>query len=101
MSRQISKPELGALILFKGEGFTFHVISFLLGLVNRKWAARDWKPWHVGFISGKSDMGWLICEALGQGICNNPLSNYDGRDYRIYRWFKTPPSEEKVREYVT
>ncbi len=102
MNRQITTPELGALVLVKGEGFAFHSISFLLSLVNPSWRRRDWKPWHTLFISGQNRYGsWQVCEALAPGIVVNPLSNYDGEDYRMYRWFDSQLDQAKVNLYVS
>ena len=101
MNRQIETPELGALVLVKGEGLTFRIISGLLSLLNPSWRKRKWKPWHTFFICGHDDSrGWLICEALGEGVCVHPLANYTSKEYRMYRWFDSPRDQNKITDFV-
>ena len=81
----------GDVVLFRGKGFIFSVLSFILCLCDKEWRARDFKPWHVGFISRYWDGHPLICEAVAGGVTENVLTG----DYKVYRWFdeKVDPTE--------
>lgn len=90
----------GDIVLFKGNGFLFTMLSFILSMLDKEWRLLKWKPWHVGFIAYQDNSEWMICESLAGGITVNPLSKYDPDKYRIYRWLDETPFIEHVKEYV-
>jgi hypothetical protein len=94
--------QVGTQVLFDGGGFLFNVLSFALSVFDSDWRKIKVKPWHVGFISRyDQEKGWMLCESMAGGIVENPLSIYPSKDYyRLYQWFKTPPSNEQVSAYL-
>jgi len=80
--------QTGDIILFKGEGFLFKVLSGILCLVDKEWRQRKFKPWHVAFVSRFWDGQPVICEALIGGVQENILD--DKREYKSYHWLEIP-----------
>lgn len=100
MQIELRDARCGDLVLFKGKGLIFSVLSFILCLFDCKWRRLKWKPWHVGFLTFNNYGYWELCESLKQGIKLTELSDYDPKDYRIYRWFHTPPTKNLILEYL-
>lgn len=92
----IQDIQLGDIIEFKGKGPVYEILSRLIWLFERWW---DRWGWHTAFVCGEDNDGWLICEAIAQGVSVTPLKNY-GLEYRVHRWFDEPPSKRKVNAYV-
>lgn len=92
---------IGDPVVFDGEGILFKVLSFLLASIDVDYRRLNPKPWHVGFISRYDlDQGWMIYEATGNGVQENPLSIYDPEYYQIYHWFDEPLDVVKVNLWV-
>jgi hypothetical protein len=85
---------IGDFVLFKGNGFLFNILSFVLSVFNKEWRDRQWKPWHVGFIVQEG----IVCEALAGGVTLNPLSKYS--NYKIVKWFDSELDQVKVDAFV-
>ena len=83
----------GDIVLFKGQGLLYEVLSRLLKCFNPSW---DRWAWHTGFIA-YDDEGWIVCEALANGVCLNPLN---GRDARFYRWFDIEPPGDQIIKFI-
>jgi len=79
---------IGDIIVFRGEGFLFKVLSGILCLFDSEWRWRDFKGWHVGFISRFWDNHPIICEAVVGGVKENFLET--DRDFKVYQWFDEP-----------
>lgn len=78
---------IGDQVVFDGDGLLFKVLSVILSWLDPYYKSLNPKPWHVGFISRYDlDEGWIICEATGEGVQENPLSMYNPEYYQIYRW---------------
>ncbi len=74
----------------------FKILSVLLSFFNSEWRNQDWKPWHTAFVFAKDSYGWVICEALAEGVTTNYLD--ESKEYRVYRWFDNPPF--RLREFI-
>lgn len=78
---------LGAAVFWKGKGFLFIILSFLLGLFYSDWRHRKWRPWHVGFIVKVSEDSIVTCEAVQKGVSYVEYESLeDMGDCRIYEW---------------
>jgi len=118
-----STLQRGATVLFDQQGPVSFVLSGVLGLVDSDWLRMLRKPWHVGFIVDKETIlnaldkkqeladhinwdvlnhpeNWWICESLAGGITVNPVSIYDLRRLRFYRWHQRPQSREEDTKYL-
>jgi hypothetical protein len=85
--------KVGDVVVFKGDGFLYQILSRILKLFEPEY---DRFGWHMGFVCGNG----CIAEALAKGVCVNPLSDYEKREYRVYRWLDTEPDVNKVMEFV-
>ena len=79
---------VGDIIVFRGEGFLFRVLSGILCLFDSEWRRRDFKGWHTAFISRFWDAHPIICEALAGGVTENFLDT--DREFKVYSWFDYP-----------
>jgi hypothetical protein len=92
--------EVGTQVLFDGEGILFETLSTALAVFDTDYRKTHPRKWHVGFISRwHPTLGWMICEATGKGVQENPLAIYDSRYYSLYKWHEKP-LDDKVTEYV-
>jgi hypothetical protein len=102
MSCQITEPKLGSVVVFEGDGFAWRVLSTLLGWFYPEYNKFKPKPWHVGFISRYDPVsGWLIAEATGKGVQENPLSDYDAQYYKLYDWLDELPDPRDIRAFLS
>ena len=90
-----SQARPGDVILFKGEGPLFEILSRLLKLFEPGWNRYGW---HMAFVAWDSEDGLVICEALANGVCLNPLNKQ--REYRVYRWLDTEPPRYMIMDFV-
>jgi hypothetical protein len=97
----INRVKSGANILWKGDGFIFHVLSFALGLFDKKWRKRDWKPWHAGYIVKiLEDEEIVTSQAVGKGVEAVTYPNVESMgDCRIYGWLDNP-DQTKIDDYT-
>ena len=79
---------VGDIVVFKGEGFLFKVLSGILCLFDSEWRRREFKGWHVAFVSRFWDNHPIICEALAGGVTENFLET--DRELKVYQWFDYP-----------
>ena len=89
--------KVGDIIVFKGDGSLYEVLSRALKLFEPSW---DRWGWHTAFIATIKDGQIYIAEALAKGVCVNPLSTYSKREYRAYRWLDAEPDRDKVMAFV-
>lgn len=87
--------KLGDIIVFKGDGILYWVLSRILKLFEPQW---DVWGWHMAFVYQVEGDDIHIAEALAKGVCINPLNG--DRQYRIYRWLDTEPDRYKVIDFV-
>lgn len=79
--------KIGDIVVFDGDKLLFKILSTALSWFDPYYKSLNPRPWHVGFISRYDlDDGWIICEATGNGVQENPLRIYDSRYYQIYHW---------------
>lgn len=90
------KIKLGSVLVWKGEGFLYEVLSRLIKRIDTpSW---DRWGWHMSFIS-KFDGEWYVCEATGEGVREIPLSELSG-EYRVYNIPLPLLGSETVRDFV-
>ncbi len=96
---RIEKSEIraGDVIVFKGEGYIFRLCSLLFSVLDSSWRKRDWKPWHVAFLT---QMDSIICEATAKGVVLTPLFKYEGKEWRCYRWFSESPRDIDIARFL-
>jgi hypothetical protein len=92
----------GDIVVFQGDGLLFKVLSTALAWFDPYYQSTP-KPrkWHVGVIS-RYDLedGWMVLEATGSGVQENPLYIYDPQYYQIYHWFDTVIDPVKRNEFL-
>lgn len=84
----------GDILVFKGSGPLFAVLSRILKVFELKW---DRWGWHVGFVASEDK----LCESIAEGIVLSPLNKYPPEETRAYRWFDVQPERTKIVIYVT
>ena len=90
----------GYIICFKGTGFTFHVLSFLLGLFDKEWRKRSWKPWHLAILYSIERTRTVIIESTAGGVRFNILSGKEGVDWKSYQWLDKAPTGQQMHEWA-
>jgi hypothetical protein len=93
--------QVGTQVVFSGDGLLFKVLSTALGWVDKDYRRLSPRPWHVGFVSRwHPTLGWMICEATGKGVQENPLAIYDPRYYGLYKWFEKPLNQDSISIFL-
>jgi len=89
--------QTGDILIFKGKGLVYEVLSRLIKLFDPTW---DRWGWHTGFVV---DDKVTTCEALAKGVCLNtyPISYFTPDNVRVYRVFDNPPSKQKIDAFLT
>ena len=113
MEIPISEMESGYTVAFKGNGFLFRVLSFILDVIEPKWRKRKWKPWHLAIASKKIkagtrlstgektiEDGWLLIEAIAPvtGEYFHSMRELEEKT-RAYEWLDKPPSPLRVKQF--
>ncbi len=113
MEIPISEMESGYTVAFKGNGFLFRVLSFILDVIEPKWRKRKWKPWHLATASKKvkagtrlytgektAEDGWLLIEAIAPvtGEYFHSMRELEEKT-RAYKWLDKPPSPLRVMQF--
>lgn len=113
MEIPISEMESGYTVAFKGTGFLFRVLSFILDVIEPKWRKRKWKPWHLATASKKvkagtrlytgektAEDGWLLIEAIAPvtGEYFHSMRELEEKT-RTYKWLDKPPSPLRVKQF--
>ncbi len=93
--------EVGTQVVFDGDKLLFEILSRALACVDTDYRKLKPRPWHVAFVSRRHPtLGWMICEATGKGVQENPLAIYDPKYYKLYKWHEKPLDIQRVTEYV-
>ena len=91
----------GNIIAFKGRGFTFTILSFLLSIFDKEWRGEDWKPWHLAIAWARAYGGWYILEATGAGV---KINFYDNKflesNTRSWEWLGEKPDSDKMAQFL-
>jgi hypothetical protein len=89
----------GDILVFKGRGFLYEVLSRLVKLFDPSW---DRFGWHVGFVVGVHNTVITTCEALAQGVCLQyyPIDSLTPDKVRVYRWVVPTPNEADIYKFV-
>ena len=86
----------GDVILFPGKGWVFEILSRILWLFNRWW---DRKSWHTGIAWEAHDSGWLVLEAVKNGVQINFKPYQLLTVCKIYTWLDKEPSKARINEF--
>jgi len=88
--------QLGDIIVFKGKGLGYQILSRLLKLFERDYVR--W-GWHVGVVSKVRENGVTsIIEAVAPTVRESVLTSE--RPYRVYRWLDHPITDTIVHSFV-
>jgi hypothetical protein len=113
METPIVQMEPGYTVAFKGTGFSFRVLSFVLSVVEPKWRKRKWKPWHLATASRKvkagtrlstgertTEDGWLLIEAASPetGEYFHSMRELENMT-KAYKWLDNPPSPRRIKQF--
>lgn len=88
----------GDIILYRGTGKVFRILSFALGLFDKNWRKLQWKPWHMAFVADEVANMYTIGESVSKGVTEAWL-NPDA-DFRVYRWFNEEPVYLEVKMFL-
>lgn len=88
----------GDIIIFKGKGPVFNILSTILSLFDKEWRQSPWKGWHMAFISDEVGGAYTIGESVSKGITEAWLD--ETRDLKVYRWLDKEPSRYKVQKFL-
>lgn len=92
---------VGDTILFKGQGPLFAIFSLLLSLIVPAWRQLAWKPWHMARAVRKVPGGWLLFDALVDGVRERFYTDEQlTARTRWYPWLKAIPSQEYFAEFI-
>lgn len=88
--------KVGDIIVFKGSGTAFKLLSRLLRLFEREW---DGWGWHLAYITRISAHGEVtIAESVGSGVRRSPLTGKN--QYRVYTWLDDV-NQRKLQAFTT
>lgn len=96
MRVSVEHARAGDIVLFKGKGIIFKILSSILWLFNRWW---DVWAWHIGVMWTEVHSGWMIMESLGGGVQVKFHPHQELTACRIYRWLGKEPSRKKMAEF--
>jgi hypothetical protein len=100
---QIVGIQPGNNILWKGNGWFTYLLSGILALKDKSWKARNWRPWHTGFVVKVLDTGEIVtfqAVNLQEGVCAITYASLeDMGDCRIYHWLDNP-NQDAIDRYV-
>ncbi len=105
MNYEITKTDQlkrGDLVLFKGNGFLFTTLSFLLCLFDSDWRKYSPKPWHCAFVSrviGESEPSYMIAEAWNPKV-RERLFEPSIEDCKIYRWLDREQTSTQIESFL-
>uniref|UniRef100_A0A6M3JK23 Peptidase n=1 Tax=viral metagenome TaxID=1070528 RepID=A0A6M3JK23_9ZZZZ len=91
----MSNLKLGDIVVFKGQGVLYFILSRLLKLFEPSY---DFYGWHMAFICSIEDGRPYIAEALVKGVRRNPLDT--DRQFRVYRWLGKEPEQWRITAFV-
>jgi hypothetical protein len=96
----MSKQQIraGQIVLFKGKGLVFSILSLLIAIVDSNWRGRKWKPWHCGILWRKDTGGWYVFEGYAPRSRLHFYANADLKDARFYNWVPFYPKAEVFLE---
>jgi hypothetical protein len=77
--------QLGSIIVYKGNGLVFQLLSRLLKFFERDW---DKWGWHMSVVVGQEYNDWIVIEAVSGGVRKTRLTKSQGytRGVRVYNW---------------
>ena len=90
--------ERGDIIIFRGHGLVFSVLSKMLSIFDKKWRRLQYKVWHVAFISGKVLNLYTIGESVNKGVTEAWLN--ENADFKVYRWLDKEPPRYKIQKFL-
>ena len=117
MQREVSIADMrpGDIILFRGKGLVFNLLSPILGLLRpfpkitfpavygSNILFKTGRPWHMAFaLEWHKKYGWIIGESIARGVTPTYLDKYimNGNIPIVIRWFDKSPRAIKLREFM-
>jgi len=91
--------DVGDIILFRGSGPVFHVLSFILGIFEPEWRKRKGKPWHTGVVYRPGYDGWWLIEAVKGGVQIIKHSEKEMNNTWNYHWLDKVPFPAELHEF--
>lgn len=85
----------GDVLIFKGQGFLYTWLSWLLKLINPSW---DRWGWHMAVVVWWNGKDWIVLEATWPEVCLTPLMEMG--EFRVYRWFEVQPDYKPIADFV-
>lgn len=89
--------QVGDVIVFKGKGLLFEILSRLLKLLEPDW---DRWGWHLAIAEKEVDGGWILIEALAPRVQEK---FHDWKELwertKAYTWLDSPPSKQKMSKF--
>ncbi len=92
----------GDLVLFRGQGFLFSVLGFLVGLFDSAWRKYSPKPWHCAVVVKTVENEpplYYISEAWYPKVRERQFDPTTEK-CTIYRWLDTEPSYTEVDRFL-
>ena len=87
----------GYILIFKGQGFIFRVLSWLLKQFEKGYVA--W-GWHLAIaVEYHKQKGWLIAESIAGGVTLSWLDQKK-QHFRSYKWFDQHIHSSEVRRFI-
>jgi len=91
-------------IVWKGEGFTFSVLSAILSWKDKTWRSRSWRGWHMGYVVNVLDTGEIVTsQAVNEqeGVCAITYPNLAAMgNCKIYHWLDNP-DQTKIEQFAS
>lgn len=88
----------GDILVFKGSGLVFEILSRLVKCFEQKW---DRWGWHMAIVFQKESEGWYVLESQGNGVNINFYSEKFLRENTCcYEWFDKSPSKVKMGQFL-
>jgi len=94
----IGQAKPGDILIFKGEGQPFGILSKCLKFFEPTW---DGWGWHMATLTQLrlDDGKWEYIEATDHGLDLN-YGYLNGDNVRVYRWFNSPPMPDAIKVWV-
>ncbi len=94
MQDTMIKP--GSIILFKGKGFLYEILSRLIKMKHPEW---DRWGWHMALVVDyHKSYGWMLAEAMADGVGYGWLKQKSSK-WRVVNWCGDVPAIE-VRRFA-
>ena len=87
----------GDIVIFKGHGITYEILSRLLKLFDKEW---DRWGWHLAILYSIERTRTVIIESTSGGVTFNILSGKEGVDWKSDQWLDKAPTGQQMHEWA-